>query len=217
MSRKRINTLLKVLGLIAVLVVISQVVFPIINSPDFEDFVRDIGPFGPFVIILFTLIGHVFLPFAGSPVLLISLAIYGAIQTSLFLYVASMFGAIINFELARQYGKKLIRKVAGQDSIDQIDIFSRFTGEKALVVARLFGFPFFEIISYAAGLTNISFRNYILITALVGAIPNLSIAFLFRNAELTDPINFYIWLAVLVLLGLGFSLAMKQYHDKHMS
>ena len=188
-----------------------------VNSPEFEIFIKNIGILGPFVIIIFTIISHVFAPLAGSPMVLIGYTVYGVVQTSLFLYIASMVSAFINFELARVYGRSLILKLVGKKPIEQIDKFAELSGGRVLILGRLFGFPLFEVISYASGLTKISFRKYMIITLLFGAIPNLAAALILRNTDLSTPTNFYIWTGALLLVGLGFSLVMKEYVDRNIN
>lgn len=215
--KDRVNVLIQILVAIILLSLAIQWLLPAINSEEFQLFIKDIGPFGPAVIILFTIVSHIFAPMAGSPAVLLGYAIFGVIKTSLFLYIASMISAMINFEISRRYGRGLVIKLVGKDAIKQVDKLVEISGGKILAVSRIFGFPLFEIISYAAGLTKISFKKYMTITALFGALPNLFFAIILRDADLSSPINFYIWVGGLFLVGFGFSLVMKEYVDKKMS
>jgi len=96
----------------------------------------------------------------------------------------------------------------------EIDDFVKAFGTKILILSRIFGFSLFEVISYAAGLTKINFKNYLLITMACTVIPNLTLTFIFRNADFSSPINLIIWIGTLVITGLIFAVFIKRYLNK---
>lgn len=214
---ERFKLLIKAVLIILIILGVVKWIFPIIKSPEFELLVKQIGYLGPFVIIFVTVILHVFAPESSGFMLLLGFTVYGVVQTLLFLYIASMISAIINFKIAKKYGRGLVLKLVGHRAVKQIDKITEVSGGKILIFGRIIGFPIFEIISYAAGLTKISFKKYMTITLLFGALPNLAGMLILRSTNLNDPVSFYILFGGLVLVGLGFSLVMKEYVDKNIN
>jgi len=58
-----------------------------------------------------------------------------------------------------------MRRLIGKNGEKKVDKHTENFGVEVLILTRLFDGFLFEWISYAAGLTNIKFRTYILITA----------------------------------------------------
>ena len=130
-----------------------------------------LGWCGPLFIGLFILATQVFAPFSGTPGIFVSIKFYGFGTTLVLFYLTSLLSAIINFWLARTYGRKLVSKFVGQQSLREIDQLLNCNERTLLITARVLGFYFFDIISYAVGLTGITFKRYLTYTALLTPIP----------------------------------------------
>lgn len=166
------------------------------------------------LLILYIVVSHVIAPVVESPVIVLCIAIFGIYQTLLYLYIASLISSVVNFWLSRRYGRKLVSKFVESSVMNSIDGFTQAEGKKVLWVARLLGFSLFELISYAFGLTNIKFKDYMLITAL-GSIPSsLIMLFLFKNIDFQSTQGLYIWLGSVVLIGSIFAYFIKSYIKK---
>lgn len=190
---------------------------PVVRSDEFKIFLDNIGFLGPFIIILLTVILHVFAPETATIIMVISFATYGVVQTMFYLYLASIISAAVSFKISRRYGKTIISKIKGPKRLKRIEKLKKLSSDKMLIAGRTFGFMIFETISYAAGLTNITFKKYMFITILFGAIPNLVAMIILKDADISEPINFFIVFGGLLFLGLGFSLALKNYVDKNIN
>lgn len=173
-----------------------------------EDFIRHIvesaGVWGPVVVVIYTIASHVFAPLVGSPVFFLSIALYGMAAAAILHYVASMISASINFAISRYLGRRWIVKLSGQKTLNKVDQLTKKSGDKMLIFSRLFGFALFDFVSYAAGLTSISFKRYMLITAVFAVIPLSFFAIVFRNI---DP-SIGNWLgivSIIILFGSVFS------------
>jgi len=64
---KNPKVLLKGSALILLVIGLPLWLFSFTGSPDFKTFVVSIGPFGPLVVIIYTIFSHVFAPVIGSP------------------------------------------------------------------------------------------------------------------------------------------------------
>src|SRR3989338_6827984 len=144
---KTFKIILKVLGIIAVIVVATKLLLPDVSSPGFKSFVEGQGILGPLAIIGYTIVSHIVAPLVGSPVTFLSIALFGAVKSMLFLYIACMISACINFYISRKLGRKWVGKLAGEGTMNDIDRFLGVSGIGVLVVSRIFCFALFDIIS----------------------------------------------------------------------
>ena len=175
------------------------------------------GPMGPIFIVSFTAFSQIFAPLPGSPASLLSIAVYGYTTTVIFVYLGGLLSASISFYLSRRFGRKLVIKFVGQNTMNEIDDFAKAEGTEVLIISRLIGFPLFDYISYAAGLTNIPFNKYFAITAVCSVIPTLILAVLFKGLDFSSRTGFTIWFVSLNIVGLVFGLLIKKYINKRNS
>lgn len=214
-SRKRkLLELAKALLVIVFLSIGLRFLIPTLTSEEFKKFVENLGAFGPLVIISYTVLSHVFAPLAGTPGILLSAAVFGILETIIYIYLASMISALINFYISRRFGRVWVIKLVGKKAMTEVDSFTQASGTKILIFSRVFGFSLFELISYAAGLTNIDFRKYFIVTLIFTLIPNLFFAFLFENTDFSSTFNLIAWIVTLAVTGLIFSLLVKKFLKK---
>lgn len=190
----------------SVMLVIFCVMFfylliPLIHSPRVEHFVANAGILGPLLLGLFFVLADITLPLFGSPGIILSVSLYGLWEGLWIAYIASLVSAAVNFYLSRRYGRSLIKKLSGKHGLEQVEFYTERFGLRTLIIGRLFGFPIFEIISYAGGLSNMSFRKYILITAIFAAVPAFTIKMIIFFANSQSTTSIFIWTCILSLVG----------------
>jgi len=196
--------IVKVVILVFVLSFVSVLVSNWLRTDVIQERVEDLGALGPLVVILYVTVSHVFAPLAGTPGIIVALSVFGPVKAWVYIYIASNLSAAINFYIARKLGRDWVIKLAGKNSISKIDRFVTIMGTRLLVAARLFGFPLYEFISYAAGLTNISFRKYMIITALISPIPG-TIMTIYAYNSLSSPWMMASMMGILIGVGALFS------------
>lgn len=201
--------------LTAIYLVFKFFLLPTVTSPQFEIFTESLGIFGYLVIIGYVVVSHVFAPVAGTPGVALGITIYGINTGMWLLYIGSLISASISFVISKHFGRPWVLKLAGKQSITKIDEFAAVEGKQIMIISRLFGFALFDFISYAAGLTKIKYRDYILITAIFGLIPNLIFQFTFRNIDFRSEFGILIWMGSIGLVGIIFSVIIKHYLKKH--
>lgn len=139
---------------------------------EIELFITQFGPIGIVVYILLAAAFNVAAPLSGTPILLLGFSLFQ--QWAIWLYAIGNFIAMaINFWLARRYGRILIKKMVGQESMSKVDEISQDYGLVALFMVRLFMSGINDIASYAFGLTSIRFRPYIIISFIASLPPYL--------------------------------------------
>jgi uncharacterized membrane protein YdjX (TVP38/TMEM64 family) len=96
----------------------------------------------------------------------------------------------------------------------QVDDFVQVSGVKLLIIGRLFGFAVFEIISYAAGFTNMKFKTYFIITVIFSAIPAAIFGYAFKSVDFLSLSGQILWIGAILIIGAVFVFMVKRYIDK---
>jgi uncharacterized membrane protein YdjX (TVP38/TMEM64 family) len=125
-------------------------------------------------------------------------------------------GALLDFLLARWYGRPLIEKIVSQKLLDSIDGFLTKHGALAIFITRLTPVFPFKVISYAAGLTAVSPFKFAAATA-VGQTPVIVLySFLGQNlGHNTSAVLGATFFLLVVALGVFYFRArLEKYLDK---
>lgn len=200
--------------IIALYVLLKIFLVPVILSDSFKTFVANVGVGGYFIVMGYTVLSHIFAPLSGTPGVLLGVAIYGIKTGMILLYIASLISAVANFYISRRYGRKIVTKLVGEKAMVEVDSFTSLQGEKALIGARILGFSAFEFISYAAGLTNISFKSYFLITVITSFFTHFLSYLLFSNMDFQSEMGIMVWVGFMVGTSILFGFLIKAYIAK---
>lgn len=160
-SFKKILYILISLLLLALLIYLSN----IYSSEEISSFISKAGILAPLVYILIQLLGQIFAPLSTSALFVAGFILFGKI-TILYSILVWLISSIINFYLARRYGKRVLKKFIGQEGIIKIEEIANRIDTKKFVLLRISTFYISDFASYAFGLTNISFIKYYLATIL---------------------------------------------------
>jgi len=122
------------------------------------------GIFGLLIYAAIYMLSVVVAPFPGFAAYVVTAKIYGVLEIVLFTYFLALLGATVNFLIARHLGRPVMRRLIGKKGEQKVDRHTQNFGVEVLILTRLFDGFLFEWISYAAGLTNMKYKTYILIT-----------------------------------------------------
>ncbi|MDO8488014.1 MAG: VTT domain-containing protein [bacterium] len=136
-----------------------------VGSEAIQQAIVDSGYWGPIIYIALRLVTHIVAPISGTPIIIAGLLAFGK-WVIVYDYIVAATSGFTNFWIARIFGRNLVIKVVGREAMNKIDQIATHEGVKVLIIMRLFLGAFVDFISYAAGLTNIKFRPYYLITLL---------------------------------------------------
>ncbi|MCA9392031.1 TVP38/TMEM64 family protein [candidate division WWE3 bacterium] len=200
------NVILVVLIIVFVLVISSFV-----TKDWMINLVESLGPLGPLGVVIYVVISHILTPVAGSPGIVLSVGLFGILETMVLTYVGGLISATIAFFISKKLGRPIVRRLAGEDTFKEIDNLVDVFDEKLLVVARLFGFPLFDVVSYAAGLTPLSYKNYMIITVIVSAIPSFTVNYIFQFVDFNSPTSILMILGFFIVIGAIFILIIRRY------
>ncbi|MEG2984814.1 MAG: TVP38/TMEM64 family protein, partial [Peptostreptococcaceae bacterium] len=97
-------------------------------------------------------------------------ALFGWVKGAILSWISSMAGAALCFYIARFLGRDMVEKITGKFAIDSVDDFFEKYGKYTILIARLLPFMSFDLVSYAAGLTSMSFVSFFMATG-IGQLP----------------------------------------------
>ncbi|OGZ58658.1 MAG: hypothetical protein A3B96_03800 [Candidatus Spechtbacteria bacterium RIFCSPHIGHO2_02_FULL_43_15b] len=210
-SKSVISKFFQISAVIIFVWIVSSLAIQQMTSEEFREIIDKFGILGPLVVIAYVILSHIFAPVVAMPVLLASVAVFGIYEAMFYNYIGGVISSVINFYIARKFGRGVILRLVGSKGMKEIDEFTEKSGTRILILSRLFGFAFFEIVSYAYGLTIIDFKKYFFITSVFSAIPVLAFAVVFQNVDFSTVKGIFIWAGVLVFTGIAFSYVFKKY------
>ena len=162
------------------------------NSDDLKAWIEKQGPIGPLLIIGLMMIAIIM----SAPIALASGAIYGHTIGTIYIVIGSVLGATTAFFIARVAGIDVTRRWLGNH------YGKGLSGSQNMLMAiifmsRLLPFISFDMISYAAGVTSLSFWRFAIAT-LAGIIP-ASFLLAHFGSELASAESHRIGLTILLL------------------
>ncbi len=150
--------------------------------------VSTLGPFGPAALVGLMTLAIVFSPIPSGPIAMAAGALYGTTWGSTYSVAGAVLGAVIAFCLARYLGHDAIRRSDNRILKYIAAPRSQWSLMAIVFASRLIPFISFDAVSYAAGLTTITFPRFAIATIL-GVIP-VSVALAAMGAGLQDdPLN----------------------------
>lgn len=152
--------------------------------------------FGPAAIIVTMALAILVSPIPSAPIALAAGALYGHYWGTVYIIIGAQTGAIAAFLLSRYLGHEVLQKWFGEQLNRGLAGSQNFL-TLSVLVSRLIPFISFDIVSYAAGLTKITFWRFAIAT-LVGIIP-VSFLLAHLGSEMVADELDRIMLAIVVL------------------
>jgi len=170
-----------------------------------EQYVLDAGVLGPIVYITVMIIAIVVSPIPSSPLAIFAGTVFGLWWGMLWTMIGAVLGAVIAFYIARILGRPLVLRFVSKKELNAVE--QRFPEHHiawGIFFSRLLPLPFFDAVSYAAGLTRISIKNFFLATAF-GLIPLVFIFSYFGNIFADNLVAVSVLVIVVTLLFFVFA------------
>ncbi len=97
-------------------------------------------------------------------------ALFGWVYGAILSWTSAMAGAAICFYIAKFLGRNTVENLTSKFALDDVDKFFAKYGKHTILIARLLPFMSFDLVSYAAGLTSMSFSSFFIATG-IGQLP----------------------------------------------
>ncbi|MEH6650329.1 MAG: TVP38/TMEM64 family protein [Motiliproteus sp.] len=166
------------------------------------DLARQSGMAGPLVIVAAMSAAIVFSPLPSAPIAMAAGAIYGHYEGTFYVFVGALLGASVAFGIARVLGFN-----AAHDWLDQRFPAWKLGDQQRLMwlvmLSRLLPFISFDLVSYAAGVTQLSYGRFFIATS-VGILPASFLLAHFGEAAMEQSllINGFIILILIITAGI---------------
>jgi uncharacterized membrane protein YdjX (TVP38/TMEM64 family) len=109
--------------------------------------------------------------------------------------------ALLAYELAREVGRPVARKLIGQRRLDKAEQFVERGGPTGLIASRFVPLIPFNAVCYAAGITGVQRRRYAWTTAIGIAPFCLVVTYLGSRLQTVSMADWRLWLVVVALLA----------------
>jgi uncharacterized membrane protein YdjX (TVP38/TMEM64 family) len=155
-----------------------------VDEKSIETLISGSGPIGPVLMIGLMTLAIVVSPIPSGPIALAAGAVFGTLLGAVYVIIGAVLGAVIAFGTARWFGHAAIR--ASDNGVLRFIAAPRSQAALMAVVfaSRLVPFVSFDAVSYAAGVTNLTFPRFVVATVL-GVVP-VSFALTAMGAGLHD-------------------------------
>lgn len=192
------------LGLLAALVIGAFVAFTLGGGPsagEIRDGVDSAGAAAPLAFVALYA-GLTVIAFPGAIPSAASGLLFGTALGTLLTVTGATIGATLAFLIGRRLGRAQVERIAGERT-ERLNAWLERRGFLAILYARLVPLVPFNVLNYAAGLTSISTRDYVLAT-MIGIIPG-SFAYTALGGSIEDPTSpeFIAALALIAVLAIG--------------
>ena len=161
--------------------------------------VAGLGPLGPVVFVLLYAAATL-LPLPKNVITAVAGLLFGLVEGVLLVLPGALLGALAAFGLGRWLGRDAVERFTGT-RVARVDALLARRGLVAILVSRLLPVLPFTGINYAAGLTAIRLRDFVLGTA-IGIVPG-TVAYVALGAYGTSPTSWPFVSAVAALLALS--------------
>jgi uncharacterized membrane protein YdjX (TVP38/TMEM64 family) len=132
--------------------------------------VLDAGIWAPLVLAGLMVLQAVIAPLPSSPITYVNGLLFGLWWGGLLSWASALVAAAICFGLSRRFGRPIAQRLVTARAVEWSDRFFERFGVYAVLLGRLLPFVSFDVVSYGAGLTRMSFTGFMAATA-IGMIP----------------------------------------------
>lgn len=178
-----------------------------------KEYILSFGIWAPIVSFLLMIFQAVAAPLPAFLITFSNAALFGWIKGALLSWSSAMAGAVLCFYIAKFLGRDVVERLTSKFALKSVDDFFERYGNYAVLIARLLPFISFDIVSYAAGLTSMSFWSFFWATG-VGQLPATLIYSYVGEMLVGGTQKFVIGLLVLFSLSALLVLIKKIVDDK---
>lgn len=132
--------------------------------------VLEAGAWAPLILAGLMIFQALIAPLPASPVTYVNGLLFGVWWGGVLSWASALVAAAICFGLSRQFGRPLAERLMSPRAVEWSSPFFERFGVYAVLLGRLLPFVSFDVVSYGAGLTRMSFTGFIAATA-IGMIP----------------------------------------------
>ncbi len=186
--------------LLAVLVGTVFLMRSIGDLEQFQTWVAQAGAWAPILFVVLKAVTYIVAPLSGSPLTVAAGPLFGIWEGTLYSLAGDTLGGSVNFWISRLARRPVVEKLVGESNMRRAARFNERLGDwRNLLFLRIVFAGFYDVLSYATGLTAIPYRQYLMVTV-IGGVP-ATILFVALAANLAADR----WMNALILAGVLFA------------
>lgn len=178
-----------------------------------REFVASYGGYAALISFLLMVFQSVAAPLPAFLLTFANASLFGWWRGAILSWTSAMAGAAVCFVIARVLGRDAAERLTSRTGLRQIDTFFEKYGKNTVLICRLLPFMSFDIVSYAAGLTSMSFGAFFIATG-IGQLP-ATLVYSYVGGMLTGGAKLFVTgLFILFALSALIVLARNIYMDR---
>jgi uncharacterized membrane protein YdjX (TVP38/TMEM64 family) len=166
--RRRLLSLVAVAGASAL--IMTDFIVGDLQVDDVREWIRDLGPWGPILLITVLAVAMVFAPIPNPPFMIAAGIAWGTFWGVVYCVIGQLIGSAIIFYISHRLGRRFIPRLIGEEGAKRVDQMARQMGPQIVFWWRMMPVSF-DFAAYAAGLTGMSFRLFITLVFLGSIVP----------------------------------------------
>ncbi len=174
--------------------------FSSMNVETIAEYIRSFGIYAVVMSFFLMMFQSLAAPLPAFLITFANAAIFGWWQGALLSWTSSMAGAALCFYIAKVLGRDAVEKITSKFALESVDGFFQRYGKHTILICRLLPFVSFDYVSYAAGLTSMSFIPFFAATG-IGQLP-ATIVYSYVGGMLTGGVRMVVT-ALLILFALS--------------
>lgn len=169
-----------------------------------RDYLLSFGVWAPIVSALLMILQALVAPLPAFLITFANGLAFGPFWGAVLTFTSATLAAVLSFWLARGLGRGPVEALAGKAGLEFADHWFARWGTLAILIARLVPIISFDIISYAAGLTGMSFVGF-LVATMLGILP-ATILYSYLGARAPEYVGVLFW-AFGIVIGVAVVIA----------
>lgn len=133
-------------------------------------YIRSFGIWAPIISFCLMVFQSVAAPLPAFLITFANAAVFGWVFGAALSWSSAMVGALVCFLIAKCLGRGAVEKLTSKTALQSVDGFFERHGKYAILIARLLPFISFDVVSYAAGLTSMRLKPFLIATG-IGQLP----------------------------------------------
>jgi uncharacterized membrane protein YdjX (TVP38/TMEM64 family) len=133
--------------------------------------------------------------------------VFGPLWGSVITWIGAMLGALSTFAMVRMLGRPFVYRMLSENQVRRLSEWSAVRGGVALLIGRLIPVIAFNLLNYAAALTDISWWTFIWATGL-GILPLTILLNVFGDSMLS--MHAWVWALLGALAALVWLVARRR-------
>ncbi|WP_322795206.1 TVP38/TMEM64 family protein [Tepidiforma sp.] len=135
-----------------------------------REWIRDLGAWGPILLILVLAVAMVIAPIPNPPFMIAAGIAWGTFLGVVYAVIGQLLGSVVIFAISRRFGRRFIPRLIGEEGAERVDRLAKEMGPHLVFWWRMMPVSF-DFAAYAAGLTGMSFRLFVVLVFLGSLVP----------------------------------------------